>query len=212
MKYYTKLPFEGIFKVNYPYGIKDSAYATGRHEGIDMGNAKEPQVYSIVNGIVSYAGWENINNKKQGFGLYVSIKFDASTSGYKKLFLGHLEKTTVTVGQNVNETTVAGIMGNTGFSTGPHTHVEIREYDNRGRMLRRLNPANFMGIPNVIGTYNSENYRIYINQNEEYYTVEKGDTLSQIASRYGTTYQELARINSIDNTNLIYQGQKIRVK
>lgn len=44
-----------------------------------------------------------------------------------------------------------------------------------------------------------------------YYTVVKGDTLSGIALRYGTTYQELARINNIPNPNLIYVGQKIKV-
>jgi murein DD-endopeptidase MepM/ murein hydrolase activator NlpD len=73
MKYITKLPFEGIFKVTYPYGILDSRYASGRHDGIDMGSSINPNVYSICNGTISYAGWENINNKKQGVGLYVSI-------------------------------------------------------------------------------------------------------------------------------------------
>ncbi|HJB87568.1 LysM peptidoglycan-binding domain-containing protein [Mordavella massiliensis] len=44
-----------------------------------------------------------------------------------------------------------------------------------------------------------------------YYTVKRGDTLSGIAARYGTTYQRLARINGISNPNLIYPGQKIRI-
>lgn len=46
----------------------------------------------------------------------------------------------------------------------------------------------------------------------EYYTVRQGDTLSAIAFKYGTTYQQLARINGISNPNLIYAGQKLRVK
>lgn len=45
-----------------------------------------------------------------------------------------------------------------------------------------------------------------------YYTVRSGDTLSAIASKYGTTYQQLAKINGIANPNKIYPGQKIRVK
>lgn len=45
-----------------------------------------------------------------------------------------------------------------------------------------------------------------------YYTVKRGDTLSGIASKYGTTYQRLAQINGIANPNKIYPGQKIRVK
>jgi GH25 family lysozyme M1 (1,4-beta-N-acetylmuramidase)/LysM repeat protein len=45
-----------------------------------------------------------------------------------------------------------------------------------------------------------------------YYTVQSGDTLSGIASRYGTTYQHIAQINGIVNPNRIYAGQKIRIK
>ena len=45
-----------------------------------------------------------------------------------------------------------------------------------------------------------------------YYVVKRGDTLSGIASKYGTTYQQLAKINGIANPNKIYPGQKIRVK
>lgn len=46
----------------------------------------------------------------------------------------------------------------------------------------------------------------------KYYTVKSGDTLSGIAAKYGTTYQRLAQMNGISNPNLIYAGQKIRVK
>ena len=45
-----------------------------------------------------------------------------------------------------------------------------------------------------------------------YYVVKRGDTLSGIASKYGTTYQRLAQINGIADPNKIYTGQKIRVK
>lgn len=45
-----------------------------------------------------------------------------------------------------------------------------------------------------------------------YYTVQSGDTLSGIASRYGTTWQKLQAMNGISNPNLIYAGQRIRVK
>lgn len=45
-----------------------------------------------------------------------------------------------------------------------------------------------------------------------YYTVKKGDTLSQIASKYGTSVSTLAKLNNIKNANLINVGQKIRIK
>lgn len=43
------------------------------------------------------------------------------------------------------------------------------------------------------------------------YIVQAGDTLSGIAQKYGTTYQELARINNIVNPNLIQIGQVIKI-
>ena len=46
----------------------------------------------------------------------------------------------------------------------------------------------------------------------QYYTVQSGDTLSGIASKYGTTWQKLQAMNGISNPNLIYPGQRIRVK
>ena len=43
------------------------------------------------------------------------------------------------------------------------------------------------------------------------YTIVRGDTLTKIANKFGTTYQELARINGISNPNLIKVGQVIKV-
>lgn len=48
--------------------------------------------------------------------------------------------------------------------------------------------------------------------NEVVYIVKAGDTLSKIASKYGTTYQHLAQVNGISNPNKIYVGQKIVIK
>lgn len=45
-----------------------------------------------------------------------------------------------------------------------------------------------------------------------YYTIKSGDTLSGIAQKYGTTVKQLQSWNGIKNANLIYAGQKIRVK
>lgn len=45
-----------------------------------------------------------------------------------------------------------------------------------------------------------------------FHTVKSGETLSGIASKYGTTYQKLAKINGIANPNKIYTGQRLRVK
>src|SRR5690606_10558381 len=47
---------------------------------------------------------------------------------------------------------------------------------------------------------------------EKYYIVKKGDTLWEIAKKYNTTVAKLVGLNKIKNPNLIYPGQKIRVK
>ena len=43
------------------------------------------------------------------------------------------------------------------------------------------------------------------------YTVKKGDTLSKIAEKYGTTVKKIATDNNIDNVNLIRVGQKLKI-
>lgn len=57
----------------------------------------------------------------------------------------------------------------------------------------------------------TENPNNTTNTQTIYYTVQRGDTLSQIAQRYGTTVQEIASINNISNPNLIYPGQVYRI-
>lgn len=60
------------------------------------------------------------------------------------------------------------------------------------------------GIVNQkLGTSNKPSYQTY--------TVKKGDTLSGIASKYGTTYQKIAKDNGIANPNLIYVGQTLKI-
>lgn len=44
------------------------------------------------------------------------------------------------------------------------------------------------------------------------YVVKRGDTLSSIAKKYGTTYQKIAKDNGIANPNKIYAGQKLIIK
>lgn len=48
-------------------------------------------------------------------------------------------------------------------------------------------------------------------QKETIYVVQPGDTLSKIAAKFGTTYQEIAAKNGIANPNLIYPNQKLKI-
>ena len=73
---------------------------------------------------------------------------------------------------------------------------------------KRLTNAgyNYQEVQNRVNQILSPKPRI------EYYTVKSGDTLSAIAKRYNTTVNKLASLNNIENPNLIFVGQKIRVK
>ena len=57
----------------------------------------------------------------------------------------------------------------------------------------------------------TENPNDTINTQSVTYTVQRGDTLLEIAQRYGTTVQEIVNINNISNPNLIYPGQILRI-
>ena len=56
------------------------------------------------------------------------------------------------------------------------------------------------------------NARYGSGSSQKVYIVKSGDTLSSIASKFGTTYQKIARDNNISNPNLIYPGQKLVIK
>lgn len=45
----------------------------------------------------------------------------------------------------------------------------------------------------------------------EYYTIQKGDTLTDIAKKYNTTVEKLVELNGIKNKNRIYAGAKIKI-
>ena len=77
--------------------------------------------------------------------------------------------------------------------------------------INRLNDPNmiFPGQQIVIrGSANASNS----GGGEEYYTIQPGDNLSSIATRYGTTWQWLAEVNGISEPNLIYPGNTLRVR
>lgn len=76
---------------------------------------------------------------------------------------------------------------------------------------RRLEEAgyNYQEVQNKVNEI--LNYKKPEPKKETIYIVKRGDTLSGIAKKYGTTYQEIARKNGISNPNKIYPGQKLKI-
>lgn len=136
-------PYKGKFKVTQQY--KGSV-----HDGLDLVGITNKYVYSTVDGVVEKAGWENVLNKKQGFGLYVRIKQNGSTDKY---YFGHLSEIKVKVGDKVIVGTLLGVEGNTGYSFGSHCHYCVR---GNGSKAQIRDVCAISGIPNAIGTYESD--------------------------------------------------------
>lgn len=89
------------------------------HNGLDFRAPIGTEVYATGDGRVSIAGYNG------GFGKCVEIDHDY---GYITIY-GHLNEIIVTKGQNVKKGDLIGYSGNTGISTGPHLHYEIRQYN-----------------------------------------------------------------------------------
>jgi murein DD-endopeptidase MepM/ murein hydrolase activator NlpD len=86
------------------------------HEGVDLAVVSGTKVRAAADGIVSFAGWE------AGYGLLIKINHDY---GYETRY-GHNSSLLVHAGQTVKKGQVICLSGNTGESTGPHVHYEVR--------------------------------------------------------------------------------------
>lgn len=88
------------------------------HSGIDIAHYVGTKVYATASGTVVYRGAVN------GYGNMVKVE---NGERFLSVF-GHLDKILVKKGQHVSRGDVIGTMGNTGRSTGPHLHYEIRDH------------------------------------------------------------------------------------
>lgn len=146
----TNIPLTGNFRVTCEYKRKGN-WAAGYHTGIDL--VGDDTIYGTCDGTVEKIGVD------KSYGNYIVVK---APDGKFHWFC-HLSKVTCSVGQKINRTTKIGVMGNTGNSTGKHLHFEIRNLSNK--YGDNSNPAEYMGIPNSVGSYNSSNYQISNQQN-----------------------------------------------
>ncbi|MFE0765235.1 M23 family metallopeptidase [Streptomyces smyrnaeus] len=102
-------------RVSQPYGVRGN-WAAGHHTGVDLAVPEGTPVRSVGPGTVVFAGWAG------AYGKAVTVRMP---DGKYTLF-AHLSEIHVTTGAVVRPGTWVGLSGNTGRSTGPHLHFEVR--------------------------------------------------------------------------------------
>lgn len=123
-----KSPVEGG-RVTSGMGWRLDPFGSGRqvwHNGYDIAVPSGSPVYPTQSGTVYFAG------QYKGYGNLVAVEHG---EGYISLY-GHNAEVLVKPGQEVDTTTVIALSGNTGRSTGPHVHYEIRKIPELARQRR----------------------------------------------------------------------------
>jgi murein DD-endopeptidase MepM/ murein hydrolase activator NlpD len=87
-----------------------------QHLGTDFAAATGTPARTVGDGVVSFAGWQN------GYGNVIFVKHRNNTD----TVYAHLSKLLVQRGENVAQGQSIGLIGSTGWATGPHLHFEVR--------------------------------------------------------------------------------------
>ena len=176
-----------------------------RHEGLDIKVYVGDTIRAAFDGKVRVVK----NQGRRGYGKYVVIRHD---NGLETLY-GHLSKQLVEVDQLVKAGEPIALGGNTGRSTGSHLHFETRF------LGKPLNPAlmfDFEKQDIVADTYtfhkNKGNSSKGSSAKGLFYKVKRGDTLSKIARKQGTTVSQLCRLNRISRSSILQIGQRVRYR
>ena len=123
----TKNPYEdGVAFLNHPTrgGYMTSGYGerwNSFHKGIDIAGDIGDDVIAAMDGEVIYAEFND-----GGYGNLIIITHEDDM----KTYYGHLNGFKVNVGDKIKKGDVIGELGNTGYSTGPHLHFELRVNNN----------------------------------------------------------------------------------
>ncbi|MEK2689763.1 M23 family metallopeptidase [Bdellovibrio sp. GT3] len=109
-------PAKGWITSRFGYRTSPFTGKTTLHAGLDIAAAPGSPIYAPADGVVIFASYD------EGYGKLVSIDHGFGvTTRY-----GHMSQIYVQVGQRVSKWDVIGAVGNTGRSTGPHCHYEVR--------------------------------------------------------------------------------------
>ena len=102
----------------------------GFHTGIDISGRYGAPVMVTADGVVTFIGW------RQGYGKTVIVQHSQGTT----TLYAHNSRFAVKRGQKVNKGQVICYVGNTGYTTGPHLHYEIR------KASRAVNPISYLNL------------------------------------------------------------------
>ena len=189
-------------RINSPYGIRRFRL----HRGVDLHINVGDSIVAAYPGKVVVSKYN-----RRGYGHYVMIEHANGT----RTLDGHLKKRLVNVGDMVEGGQLVGWGGNTGRSSGPHLHFEIRYGD------VNIDPATVFNLEEGVLLENTDQYSIAVaaaSHNEiqkelskhRYHRIRSGDTLGKIARKYGTTIEKLCRLNGIKRTSILRIGQTLR--
>ncbi|MGZ3772920.1 MAG: M23 family metallopeptidase [Pseudobdellovibrionaceae bacterium] len=109
-------PAKGWITSRFGYRVSPFTGKTALHAGLDIAAAPGSPVYAPADGVVTFASYD------ESYGKLISIDYGYGVATR----FGHLSQIYVQVGQRVNKWDVVGAVGNTGRSTGPHLHYEVR--------------------------------------------------------------------------------------
>ena len=188
--------------LNSPYGIRKHRL----HRGVDLHLHIGDSVVAAYPGKVVVSKYN-----RRGYGNYVMIEH---ANGTRTLY-GHLQKRLVEVGDIVEGGQLIGKGGNTGRSSGPHLHFEIRYGEvnidpatvfdfEKGELLP--NTDRYALAP-AIDSHNAIQAEL---SKHRFHRVRPGDTLGKIAQMYGTTVEKLCKLNKITRTSILRIGQNIQ--
>jgi Peptidase family M23/LysM domain len=173
------------------------------HYGIDIDLEIGDPIMACFDGVVRISRYN-----PGGYGNYVMIRH---YNGLETLY-GHMSEAKVEVGQFVKAGEVIGLGGNTGKSTGPHLHFEVRYAGNAfdpsyvyDFAHMKLRDKNFTLTP-FHYSYAKEARKVY------YHKVRPGDSLGKIARKYGVSTTRLCKLNRISTRSTLRPGQRLRIR
>ena len=109
-------PAEGHLSSGFGYRISPFTGQAKLHAGLDIANRIGTPIIAPAKGTVTFAGWQG------AYGNYITINHGNAISTH----YAHLQRWIVKEGQMVNRGDLIGYIGNSGRSTGPHLHYEVR--------------------------------------------------------------------------------------